>query len=286
MTNITEAIAEAFPVLEAGQIPNSRMEANSLLCLALGKNKTFLIAHNEYELSEKERALFRELVTRRASREPFQHIAGFQEFYGLEFSVSPDVLIPRPETELIVEAGIEFLGGIANPRFCEIGIGSGCIAVSILNRLGAAQAFATDISEGALRVAKLNSLKHGVSERLTLVECDLLTGLKHEKFDLIVSNPPYIPKDEFDRLQKEVRDFDPRIALTDEVDGLSIIERIIGEAPNRLKNEGLLLIEIGFGQSEKVRGFLSPEIWRSVGFTKDLRGIPRMVRAEKRGLKD
>ena len=267
--------------MQSSGISEPRREANSLLSFALKKDRTFLIAHTEYELTKEEENHFYEFIKRRAEREPFQHISGIQEFYGLEFFVSQDVLIPRPETELLVEAGIEILQNHENSTFCEVGIGSGCISVSILSELKNTQAIGLDISEKALRVAENNAERHDVLDRLNILESDIFEVLDcAEKFDLIVSNPPYIPSKDIKTLQIEVRDFDPHIALTDGKDGLSIIKRIIDESPKHLKAKGFLLVEIGFDQSEKVKEMFSREIWKKVEFLRDLQGIQRVVRAQ------
>jgi len=282
MKNITEAINYASEILKKNGIPNHRMEANSLLSLALKKDRTFLISHNEYELAEGELQTFNEFVGRRANREPFQHISGQQEFFGLEFAVSPAVLIPRPETELIVEASIKFLSGKDGLKFCEIGVGSGCISIAVLKNVENVSAVSTDISGSAVEIAKTNAEKHGVTDRINFCQSNLFGEIQPQEFDLIVSNPPYIPEEDFDDLQIEVRDFDPRTALTDEGDGLFIIEKLVVQAPNWLKKEGLLLIEIGIDQAESVSEFFSSDIWRSVEFVDDLQGIPRMAQAQKR----
>ncbi len=277
--NISEILKEATEILHESGIIEPRREASSLLEFALHKDKTFLIAHSEYELSSEEKAIFQNLLNRRASREPFQHITGKQEFYRLDFVVTKDVLIPRPETELIVENALEILKATENPRFCEIGTGSGCIAVSILHENKAATAIASDISENALQIARKNAENNGVLERLELKNSNIFDKINSEKFHLIVSNPPYIPGEDFDRLQTEVRDFEPKFALTDGKDGLSIIEQIIKDAPVFLKPNGFLLMEVGFNQSNKVREMFSPNIWKKIEFFQDLQGIPRMLKA-------
>jgi release factor glutamine methyltransferase len=281
MPDISEILRQATEILQAGEIAQPRREANSLLAFALQRDKTFLIAHPEYALSVEEETRFREFLRRRAAREPFQYITGRTEFYGLDFEVTPDVLIPRPETELIVENAVEILRGIKNPRFCEIGAGSGCISVSILHETPAARAVALDVSEKALQIARRNAEKHKVSERLELKISDVFGVLSCEQFDLIVSNPPYIPREDFAALQPEVRDFEPRFALTDDSDGLSIIEKIISRAPEFLKPNGFLLLEIGFNQAVKVREMFSPDVWREITILPDLQGIPRTVKAVK-----
>jgi release factor glutamine methyltransferase len=279
MTTISETLKYAAGVLKEHGVAEPRREAASLLALALGKDRTFLIAHPEYELSENEKDAFEKLLARRAAGEPLQYIRGRQEFFGLDFVVGPDVLIPRPETELLVEAAVEILKTKENPRFCEIGVGSGCISVAILHEVKTASAVGADVSVKALETARFNAEKNSVAERLKLVESDVFENIEKERFDLIVSNPPYVPAADFATLQREVRDFEPHIALTDGGDGLSIIEKIIGGAPGFLKPDSFLLMEIGFNQSNKVRGMFALDVWEAVEFLPDLQGIPRIARA-------
>lgn len=277
--NISETLNKATEFLSKSEIAEPRREANSLLAFVLGKDKTFLIAHSEYELSKNESANFQTLLNRRSNREPLQYIRGTQEFFGLNFVVTPDVLIPRPETELLVEAAIEILRAKEDPRFCEIGTGSGCISVSILHEIKNATAIGADISEKALKITKLNAEENSVSERLNLIKSDVYENIEDEKFDLIVSNPPYISIEDFQSLQSEVKNFEPKNALTDEGNGLSIIEKIISDAPQFLKSKCFLLIEIGHDQSEMVEKMFDSQIWRSVDFLRDLQGIRRTVKA-------
>lgn len=281
MSSIAENIQTATRVLQENRIAEARREATSLLVLALEKDKAFLIAHPEYELSNEEETRFREVLGRRAAREPFQYITGRQEFYGLDFEVSPGVLIPRPETESIVENAIEILREKENPRFCEIGVGSGCISIAILHKVKTARSTAVDVSAEALRAAQRNAEKHGVSTRIDLKISDLFAALENEKFDLIVSNPPYISSEDFEALEPEVKNFEPRDALTDGQNGLSVIERIVIQSPNFLNSGGFLLMEIGFGQMEKVSEIFSPKIWQTVEFLPDLQGIPRTVKVRR-----
>lgn len=280
MANISQLLQSATQILQQSGIAEPRREANSLLALALNKDKTFLIAYPEYELSENEEFFFDKILTRRANREPFQHITGKQEFYGLDFEINSDVLIPRPETELIVENAIEILQKIENPRFCEVGTGSGCISVSILHEVKSATAIGLDISEEALEITKRNAEKHNILARLQLKKSDVFAVLTGEKFDLIVSNPPYVPSEDISGLQAEVRDFEPIIALTDDKDGLSIIEKIVENSSVFLYQKGFLLLEIGFNQAQKVSVMFSDEVWQSLEILPDLQGIPRMVKAQ------
>jgi len=278
--NIAETLKEATEILHEGGIAEPRREANSLLAFALGKDRTFLITHHDYGLSDEEEANFQAVLQRRASREPFQYITGKQEFYGLDFSVSPDVLIPRPETEMIVEAAVEIFNTRESARFCEVGVGSGCISVAILHNAPKTSAVGLDISEKAIKIAQLNAKNHAVLQRLELKVSDVFDVLTDENFDLIVSNPPYVSREDIEHLQAEVRDFEPVNALTDGADGLSIIEKIIREAPKFLIPKGFLLMEIGFSQAEQVKSMFDGKIWQAVEILPDLQGIPRMVRAQ------
>jgi release factor glutamine methyltransferase len=280
--NITEAIGYAAARLTEATVENARREAMSLLTLVLQKDTTFLIAHGEYELTTGEAADFERALRRRQNREPFQYIAGSQEFYGLDFHVSPDVLIPRPETEILVEAAIEILSAQGRPAFCEIGVGSGCISVSVLHAIADATAVGVDISAAALAVAARNAQSNGVAERLTLREANLFDTLTGT-FDLIVSNPPYIPDADIDDLQAEVSRFEPRTALAGGEDGLSIVRRIVAGAPAFLRPGGYLLIEIGFDQSGRVKQLFDPGVWRDIRLLTDLQGIERVVETQLRG---
>ena len=281
--SVAGALRLAGEKLKASGISQASREAKSLLAFALNKNQIFLIAHSEYELAVEEKSRFQDCVKRRAEREPYQYIVGRQEFYGLDFAVTKDVLIPRPETEMIVEAAIEFLQNKDQPIFCEVGIGSGCIAVSILHFVKTASAVGLDISEKALDVAGRNAKTHQLTERLELKISDVYDNLKSKTVDLIVSNPPYIPGADIENLQSEVRDYEPLTALNGGGgDGLSIIEKIIADAPRFLKPHGVLLLEIGINQAEAVKKMFNKKIWLGINVTPDLQNIPRMVKAVRK----
>jgi release factor glutamine methyltransferase len=278
---IAEALADAAARLAGSGVFEPRRESASLLSFALGRPHSFLIAHPEYILSDDEAAKFASAVERRERREPFQYITGKQEFWGLEFDVEPGVLIPRPETEILVEAAVEFLKTCWTPRFAEAGVGSGCISVSILYSVPAATAYATDVNPLALDLAGRNAAKHYVDARLTLRETDLLEGLVGP-FDLVVSNPPYIPDAEVATLQSEVRDFEPHTALAGGDDGLDIVRRIVADARHIIRPGGVLMLEIGDGQAAAVSDLFAPADWAGPDFRKDLQGIDRVVSACRR----
>lgn len=276
---ITESLKWAAASLRSAGIAQPEREAASLMMFTLDRDRTFLIAHSEYELSSNESRLFESHISRRSSREPFQHIVGKQEFYGLDFEVSPDVLIPRPETEMLVETAIDLLRDIRDPFFCDIGTGSGCVAVSILHELKDSRALAVDISPRALKVAERNARTNGVLDRLDLISSDVFSAFGDLSFDVILSNPPYIPSNDIAKLQAEVREFDPLIALTDGGDGLSIIRKIVVDAIKFLKPGGSLLLEIGSGQAEFVGVMFDKAVWSEAIFLPDLQGIERVVKA-------
>jgi release factor glutamine methyltransferase len=278
---IEEALAHGAQILSAAGNADPRRDSALLIAHAIAKDKVFLIAHPEYTLTETQERRFRIDVERRASRTPFQHITGEQQFYGLDFTVTPDVLVPRPETEMLVTAAIDTLQRVdGRPKFLEIGVGSGCISVSVLKNVESAKCVGTDISAPALGVASANARRHGVEERCDLLTSDVFEAISdHARFDLIVSNPPYIPLADVAGLQSEVRDHDPLIALTDGGDGLGIVRRIIYGAPRRLKDRGTLLVEMGYGQAEMIAEMFDPAIWESVSAEPDLQGIPRMFHA-------
>ncbi|MBX7054601.1 MAG: peptide chain release factor N(5)-glutamine methyltransferase [Pyrinomonadaceae bacterium] len=280
--NLADALSSAAARLAASGIPEARREAASLIAFAIDRDRVFIVAHPEYDLTDDEADRVRVLVDRRSAREPFQYIVGRQEFYGLEFAVDPSVLIPRPETELLVEWAIDKLLKIESPRFCEIGVGSGCISVSVLHNVPAAEASALDISAVALAVAGANARRHGVLDRIDLMRSDLFEALSPGQFHAILSNPPYIPANEIAGLQPEVRDFEPTAALTDGGSGDEIIRRIVEGAPAFLLHGGFLMLEIGAGQFDRVDQMFDREVWRSVDVLSDLQQIPRTVIAIKK----
>lgn len=278
-TTIAEALRAAGVRLRAAGVEEPRRTAGSLLAHALGRDRTYLITHDDEPLSDDAAGRFRALVVRRAAGEPLQYLTGRQEFYGLEFEVTPDVLIPRPETELLVETALALLAETPAPVVCDVGTGSGCVAVALLHEREDARACGLDISTAALRVAARNAERHGVLSRLRLAVSDCFSLWADDaappRFDLVVSNPPYVAEEEIQTLQREVRDHEPRHALTPGGDGLSIIEHLLRETPRHLKPGGHLAFEIGHGQRDRVARLVDPRVWTPLGTRPDLQGIPR-----------
>lgn len=275
--SIFQALREGAAVLQNAGVPEARREAGSLLAFILAKDRTFLIAHAEDPVSEEALSRFQESVERRAAGEPLQYITGVQDFFGREFRVTPDVLIPRPETELLVEAAIEVSG--SSPFVCDVGTGSGCIAVTLLCEIENARAVAVDKSRAALEIAKLNASKFSVSDRAEFAVSDCFDALDPRiyQFDLVVANPPYVSASMLSGLQREVRDHEPLIALSPGDDGLTIIRRLIKETTPFLKPNGHLLMEIGFDQGEAVTELVKETSWQLLEIRPDLQGIPRIV---------
>jgi release factor glutamine methyltransferase len=284
-TSIAQAILQGANNLRKAGVPDERREAGSLLMYVLDRDRSYILTHAEDQLSDEQVEKFSDSLNERARGKPLQYITGRQEFFGLEFEVNKDVLIPRPETELLVEAALSLVSQNETPFICDVGTGSGCIAIALLHKLSRARAVALDISAATLAVAERNATRHGVHERLSLVTSDCFAGLGPASgpgFDLIVSNPPYVAERAIAGLQREVRDFEPRAALTAGEDGLTVIRRLLLESRDYLKNGGFLIFEMGFDQHDAVRHLIDENSWKLLEIYDDLQGIPRTVALAKR----
>lgn len=281
---IAQAISEAAQVLRESGIAEARRDAALLLAHITERDQTFLIAHDDEELKADEVERYRDAVARRAQGQPAQYITGHQEFFRLDFEVTRDVLIPRPETELLVETALDILRETraSEPLICDVGTGSGCILISILHEEREARGLGLDVSHGTLAVASRNAERLGVMNRIEFIESDCFDAVAPgTEFEMIVSNPPYVAEKDLLGLQREVREHEPLVALTPGVDGLSIIRKILTSAPSFLKPRGHLLMEIGFDQHERVRQEIDPKIWTLLDIHKDLQGIPRTLALRK-----
>lgn len=281
--SIIQAQAAGAESLRAAGVIDPRLEAGSLLSHALRCDRTYLITHGNEPVTGEQLDQFRVLIARRAAREPLQYIIGCQEFFKLSFEVTPDVLIPRPETELIVEAALELADRERSLSILDVGTGSGCLVISLLHELKKARAMATDISPKALEVARRNAQRYNVGDRVTFRQTDSLAPLTQPAaFSLIVSNPPYIPAGKIATLQREVRDYEPLTALASGADGLDHIRALLRETPRVLHHSGYFIFEIGFGQSDAIDQLVDRAIWHLIEVRKDLQGIPRTVVLQKR----
>lgn len=246
----------------------------------LGANRAHLYGHPERELTTEELARYDEVLTERSRGKPSQYITGHQEFWGLDFVVTPAVLIPRPETEHVVETVLELARGVERPRLIDVGTGSGCIALALAHELPEAEVHACDISAEALEVARANAVRLELAGRASFHQSDLLASLPVESaFDFVVSNPPYVGESEPEKVQREVREFEPKVAVFAGEKGLEVYERLIPQARCVLKPGGWLVVEIGYSIENAVRGLL--EGWSEIRVTNDLQGIPRVVAARK-----
>lgn len=283
--SIAETVLQGANKLRKAGVPEARREAGSLLAFALERDRSFILSHAGDEISDEQLEVFRGYVNQRGDRKPLQYITGRQEFYGLEFEVTPDVLIPRPETELLIDTTLKLVEQDRSILICDVGTGSGCIAVTLLHKLPQARAVAIDLSPPALEVAQRNAGQHAVNDRIEFVLSDCFDGIDSHRgsFDLIVSNPPYVADGALEGLQREVRDFEPRMALEAGADGLTIIRRLVTGAEEFLKLGGHLLFEIGFDQHEAVDQLIDRRVWKLLEIHQDLQGIPRTVALEKIG---
>jgi release factor glutamine methyltransferase len=261
--------------------PTATRDAELLLLHTLQIPRVTLIAHPDRELSASQRTAYENSIARRLHHEPIQYITGQQEFYGLHLHVTPAVLIPRPETEHLVEAVLKLLPTNKPLKIADIGTGSGAIAIAFAAHLPQAEITALDISTDALAVAATNAREHNLAGRIRFLQSDLLSALDREAetFDAIVSNPPYVAEADRATLHPQVRDHEPATALFAGETGLDIYRRLIPQAHNALKPNGLLALEIGHDQQDAIASLL--RTWQNLFFVKDLQNIPRIALAEK-----
>jgi len=299
--DVRGALKEGMARLRAAEVPSSTLAAELLLMHALGRDRTWLYTSPEAALDPATGERYFGLLARRIAGEPTQYLTGKQEFWGLEFEVTPAVLIPRPETEHVVEVALERLGergikidmktGAPSPRLriVDVGTGSGCLAVALAHELPHADIVATDISAAAIEVAGRNAARHGFANRIHFIECDLLSfsnsslAPRLSPLDVIVSNPPYIAREEAAKLPREVRDHEPNAALFGGPTGVEMYSRLIEQAGSLLREGGILVLELGYNAADEVRRVFHVQPgWVNVSITNDLAGIPRVLAAERR----
>jgi len=275
------ALASAISRLTAANVPSPRLNAELLLMFTLACDRAYLHAHPERKLSAEEQRRYDHALDERERGVPAQYITGHQEFWGMDFIVTPDVLIPRPETEHVIETVLRGVGRAPLPaallRIADVGTGSGCIALALAKELPSAEIHATDISSAALEIARANASRLQLEARVQFHQADLLQGFESGGFDLVVSNPPYVGASEEDQVQLEVRKYEPRNAVFAGPTGLEVIARIIPQARESLKPGGWLVMEISGTIAERVRGLLAD--WDEVEIANDLQGIPRVAAA-------
>jgi release factor glutamine methyltransferase len=316
--DVRTALKNGIAKLRGSDVPSFTLAAELLLLHVLGRDRTWLYAHPKEQVSSTDGELFLALIARRANGEPTQHLTGKQEFWGLEFEVTPDVLIPRPETEHLIEVALDRLA-VRERRagrkqtltgeglqIADIGTGSGCIAIALAKELPGVTIYTTDISSAALAVAQRNAARHSVSAQIRFIESNLLASISvvgaqhaapllgkdaphdspvtsHQSplFDLIASNPPYIGRREAATLMREVRDHEPEIALYGGEEGYELYADLITQSAAHLKPGGILVLELGHNSLPAVQPLLDAPTWTNVAVTNDLAGIPRVISAER-----
>jgi release factor glutamine methyltransferase len=296
--DVRGALRTGISQLREKQVASYTLAAELLLLHVLGRDRAWLYAHPEEPINSQELDRFLSLISRRANGEPTQHLTGEQEFWSLEFEVTPDVLIPRPETEHVIEVALDRLAlrelRAGRPQktkgkgflIGDIGTGSGCLAIALAKELPGATIYATDISPAALVVAHRNAVRHGVEKRIRFLESDLslplaADGANRSAFDLVVSNPPYIPRRDANTLAREVRDHEPGVALFGGEEGYELYAGLIALARRYLKPGGILVAELGHDSLPAVQPLLDAGQWTNVGVSNDLAGIPRVIAAER-----
>lgn len=295
--DVRAALKQAMARLRAARVPSHTLAAELLLMRVLERDRAWLYAHPEEAIAPHAAQRYFALIDRRIEGVPTQYLTGWQEFWGLQFEVGPGVLIPRPETEHVIEVALARLGPPdptdarprgAGMRIADVGAGSGCIAIALARELPGARIYATDISAAALAYARRNAARHAVSEHIQFVRCNLLDAFLHRpparppSFDLIVSNPPYIGRREADTLPKEVRAHEPHQALFAGDEGHEFYAPLVDQARNLLRPGGLLVVELGYNAVARVQPLLdAPGDWAGVEVTHDLAGIPRVLAAAR-----
>jgi release factor glutamine methyltransferase len=290
--DVRTALKRGIAELRDANVPSYTLAAELLLLHVLGRDRAWLYAHPEEVIPGLDAHRFLSLILRRAEGEPTQYIIGKQEFWGLEFEVTPDVLIPRPETEHVIEVALDRLAvrEIRAGRkptltgeglhIIDVGTGSGCIAIALAKELPGARILATDISVAALAVARRNAARNGFADRINFLEANLLGG-SVAKYELVVSNPPYVGRKEKETLMREVRDREPELALYGGEEGYEFYADLIGQAARALLPGGLLILELGHDSLPAVQPLLDLPNWTNVGVTKDLAGINRVIAAAR-----
>lgn len=301
--DVRSTLKQGIHLLREARVPSDTLAAELLLLHATGRDRAWLYAHPEELLDFSTSENYFALIRRRAAGEPTQHLIGHQEFWGLDFEVTPDVLIPRPETEHLIEVALDRLAVREicagrppkltgeNLSIIDIGTGSGCIAIALAKELPSAQIYGTDVSSAALAVASRNATRLGFSGRITFIESNLfsvfsshespVTSHQSPKFDLVISNPPYISRREAHTLAAEVRAHEPETALYGGEEGYELYGLLIPEAARHVKPGGLLVLELGYDSLPAVRPLLDTPTWTNVLVTNDLAGIARVVSAER-----
>jgi release factor glutamine methyltransferase len=279
---LKQAVDSAYESFLKNDVPSPRLNAELLMMFVLGCDRAYLFTHPERLLTQEEHSRYQAVIEERGRGCPTQYITGHQEFWGLDLIVSPAVLIPRPETEHVIETVLE-LAKAHYPdgklKTIDVGTGSGCIALALTTELRCAEIHACDISEEALEIARINAVRLGLEQRVQFRHSDLLGAYQDEQFDFVVSNPPYVGESEADKVQKQVREFEPKMAVFSGWEGMDIYKRLIPQAYAKLKPGGWFVTEIGYSIEDQVKQCLAG--WSEIQTKTDLQGIPRVIAAKR-----
>ena len=267
--NVFEAIKKGDEILRESGVKSYKIDSEVLMSQVIKKNRIGTLLNLNNELSQKDYKLYENLITQRSKRKPIDYLIGKKEFWKYEFIVTKDVLIPRPETELIVEKTLELTKNKSNLKVLEIGVGSGCILLSILKERKSFYGTGIDISKKTIEICKINSKKLDLSERVKLFKTDI-DNFKYGKYDLVISNPPYVKKFDIKYLEKEISLFEPKLALDGGLDGLSELKKVIFNSSKLIKRNGILVLEIAFDQAESVKRILKQNKFYINDVNKDL----------------
>lgn len=278
---VKEIITLGKKELEKSNIENPLFEAKSLFTNLLGKEEVYLITNLEDEILESELEKYKSAIKKRCEHMPFAYIVGFKEFMGLKYMVDENTLIPRPETEGIIEYILNMYNMNSSLKILEIGVGSGCISVTLAKYLKNAKIIGVDINELAIKKAEENALYHNVGDRVNFIKSDIYENIHDSNFDIIVSNPPYIASDIIETLEEDVKKYEPVIALDGGKDGMDFYKQIVINSKQYIKKGGEIIFEIGYDQGKKVKDLLQANEYKNVKVIKDLSWLDRIVVGEK-----
>ncbi len=279
--NIEIAIKNAYRELKKKKIDSALLDSELLLSKVIRKDRKFILLNPDKKLNQSDQESFKNLIIKRSKRKPLAYLTGIKSFWNNDFKINEKVLIPRPDSEIIIEQVLDIFKNKNNLNFLEVGIGSGCIALSILREKKAFLATGVDLSQDCIKISKYNANKLGVANRIKLLKSDV-DNLIFRKYDFVISNPPYIKKFDLNKLKKEVKNYEPRLALDGGIDGLSVIRKVIKKSSELIKKQGKLFLEIGYGQKEPVKKMLKENNFYINKITKDLAKNDRCVISTKK----
>ena len=279
--NIENAIKNACKELKKNNISSALLDSELLLSKVINKDRRFILLNLDKELNQRDQDSFKNLIIKRSKGKPLAHLTGIKSFWKYDFKINEKILIPRPDSEIIIEEVLDIYKNKNNLNFLEIGIGSGCIALSILKEKKSFLATGVDLSRDCIKICRYNANKLGVANRIKLMKLDVDNLITH-KYDFIVSNPPYVKKFDLKKLNKEVKNFEPRLALDGGLEGLSVIRKVVKKSSELIKTHGKLILEIGYDQKESVKKILNDNNFYINKIAKDLAKNDRCIVSTKK----